>query len=318
VLALAYPERVARRRPGGRGQFLLAGGRGAMLAETDPLASSEYLAVADLDAGRENARIFHAAPLTVEEIDDDFAAQIESVDRIEWDGRERAVLARRQRRLGALVLAEQRLEGADPQAVAAALLQGIRELGIGCLPWNADSLGLRQRVAFLRALDPDAGWPDWSDAALVAALEDWLAPFVGGMTRLDHVARVDLAAALSCRLSREQQRALDRAAPTHVAVPSGSRIAVDYGDPAAPVLAVRLQELFGLAETPRVGDGRVPLTLHLLSPARRPVQVTRDLASFWAGAYRQVRADLKGRYPKHHWPDDPLRAAPAARTKPRP
>lgn len=317
LLALAYPDRVAQRRAGGIGQFLLANGRGAGLPETDPLAASDWLAVADLDVGGASARIYLAAPLTLAEIEEDFGDRIAPEDIVAWDRRQQAVSAVRRRRFGALVLAERRLDDADPERIATELIRGIRELGPGCLPWNEAILNLRRRVAFLRQHEPDSGWPDWSDDALMAGLADWLGPWLNGITRIAQVAKVDLEAALLAKLDHAQGRALAREAPTLVAVPSGSRLAIDYADPAAPVLAVRLQEMFGAADTPRIAGGRVPLTLHLLSPACRPVQVTRDLKSFWANTYAQVKADLKGRYPKHYWPDDPLQAEPTARVRPK-
>jgi ATP-dependent helicase HrpB len=205
------------------------------------------------------------------------------------------------------------LRDPDPALVTRALLDGLMREGIQALPWSERARRLRERLAFLHRLD--ARWPDVSDEALASTVGEWLAQrLVGARTRED-VARADIGAALEEMLTREQRRALDEDAPTHFEAPSGSRIPIDYADPDAPVLAVRLQEMFGLAETPRVARGRVPLTLHLLSPAQRPVQVTRDLAGFWRGSYFDVRKDLRGRYPKHHWPDDPLAAAPTARAK---
>jgi len=317
LVALAYPDRVALRRGASGLNYRLSNGRGAFLAEPGPLAAETCLAVADLDGEKQNARIFLAAPLTMAEIEEHFAARITTVEEVVWDSREQAVAARRVRRLGLLPLAETRLSQPPAGSVTAALLDGIRELTLDCLPWTDSARNLRQRIAFLHRLDGES-WPDVSDPALLAELGDWLAPWLDGMSRRSHLDRLDLAAALSARLTWEQRQRLDREAPSHVTVPSGSRIAIDYSDSDRPVLAVRLQEMFGLAETPRVADGRMKLTLHLLSPARRPVQVTQDLASFWAGAYRQVKADLKGQYPKHYWPDDPLTAEPTARAKRRP
>ena len=314
VLALAYPDRVAQRRPGGLGQFLLSNGRGAELPPSDPLAAEEFLAVAELDGERRVARIFLAAPLLRSEIEEDFAATIATTDSIAWDGREGAVLARRQERLGALVLKDEPLGKPPVERVAAALLDGIRELGLAALPWTREAEGVRRRVLFLRRLESEERWPDLSDAALAATLDEWLLPFLGGITRRSQLERLDLAAILRSRLDQEQQQALDRLAPTHVVVPSGSRLPIDYaGD--EPVLAVRLQELFGARATPTVAGGRVTIILHLLSPAGRPLQVTRDLAGFWAGSYPQVRKEMRGRYPKHSWPEDPLSAPPTARAK---
>jgi ATP-dependent helicase HrpB len=315
LVALAYPDRIARRRPGTGGQFVLANGRGAELPETDPLAAAEFLAVAELDGDAARARIFLAAPLTQAELEAEFAGRIETREFVEWDAREEAVAAKRQRRLGALVLGEERLADPPPEAVAAAMLKGIRALGLAALPWSREAESLRARVGFLRrTLGED--WPDLSDAALLEAVETWLAPYLGGVTRRAHLDRLDLAAALRAQLPWGRQQLLDRLAPTHVVVPSGSRVAIDYGAD-EPVLAVRLQEMFGSPATPTVAGGRVPLTLHLLSPAGRPLQVTRDLAGFWDSSYRAVRAEMRGRYPKHFWPENPLEAAPTRRAKPR-
>lgn len=314
LAALAYPERIAKRR--GPGSFRLANGRGATLPETDPLAAQDYLAIAALDGAGANARIHQAAPLTLVEIEDLFAAHIETRDVIEWNTRDRAVIAREEERLHALVLAERPLKKPDPAKIAAAVIAGIRELGLRALPWTDDLDTLRARTAFLRQLEPDAEWPDLSDEALLASLEQWLQPFLSGVTRASDFARIDLSAALASLFDWEKKKRLDALAPTHIAVPSGSRIAIDYTGE-TPILAVRLQEMFGLADTPSIANGRIPLTLHLLSPARRPVQVTRDLRSFWQRGYPEVKRDLKGRYPKHHWPDDPWTATPTARAKPR-
>ncbi|MBN9490548.1 MAG: ATP-dependent helicase HrpB [Alphaproteobacteria bacterium] len=322
LLALAYPDRVGRRRPGTAGRYLLSGGRGAVLPEGDPMATEEFLVVADLDGSAQDSRIYLAAPITAPEIEELFAERIVDEQLVQWNAREGAVLAQQRRRLGALLLEDKPLAKPDPDKVKAAMLEGVRQLGIAVLPWSDDLAKWRQRIAFLRALDP-AGWPDLSDAALLASLDEWLAPFLDGVSRRSHLDRIDLGAALKALVPWERQRQLDSLAPTHVEVPSGSRVPIDYANPAEPTLSVRLQEMFGLTDTPRVGGmgvgGRgVPLTIHLLSPARRPVQVTRDLASFWANGYKAVKAELKGRYPRHYWPDDPLVAEPTARVRPRP
>ncbi|WP_343717150.1 ATP-dependent helicase HrpB [Inquilinus sp.] len=316
LLALAYPDRVAKRRSGSRGSFLLANGRGAALRESDPLAGAEYLAVAETDdAGRE-ARILAAAPLDEATLEAVLGDRIAWVETVAWDAAEQAVAARRQRRLGALVLADAALPNPDPAAVATALLEGVRRLGLDVLPWRDGAMALRRRVGFARALEGET-WPDWSDAALIATLEEWLGPHLGEMRRRTDLDRLDLAQILSTALGWERQRALDALAPATIPIPSGRRAALDYADPAQPVLAVKLQEMFGQAETPRVGGGRVPVAIHLLSPAGRPLQVTRDLAGFWAGSYAEVRKDMRGRYPRHPWPDDPLAAPATARAKPR-
>ena len=316
LMALAYPDRIAQRRQGGGGRFLLRNGRGAVFAHPQPLAEAAYVVAAELAGHGRESRVFLAAPVELADLEAHFAGQIETEESVAWDADAGAVRARRRERLGALILRESHLADADPELVTAALLAGIREKGIAALPWSKGARQLQERLVFLRHSDPS--WPDASDEGLLATLEDWLAPHLHGATSLAQLARVDLAAALEAMLAWDQRRRLDEQAPTHVDVPSGSRIPVDYSDPDAPVLPVRLQEVFGWTETPRIAGGRVPLTLHLLSPAHRPVQVTRDLASFWRTTYFDVKKDLKGRYPKHYWPDDPLAATPTHRARPRP
>ena len=317
LLSLAYPDRIGRRRAGTAGRYLLSGGRGAALSEGDPMGNAEFLVVADLDGSAQDSRVFLAAPITLAEIEELHGDRIVDEQVVQWSARDGAVLARQRRRLGALALEDKPLSSPDADKVLAAMLDGVRQLGIGALPWSDDLQRWRERIAFLRRQTP-ADWPDLSDAALLDALDGWLAPFLGGISRRDHLSRVDLAAALKALVPWEKQRELDRLAPTHVEVPSGSRVPIDYGNASEPTLSVRLQEMFGLSDTPRIAGGKVPITVHLLSPARRPVQVTRDLASFWANGYRYVKAELKGRYPRHYWPDDPLIAEPTARVKPRP
>jgi ATP-dependent helicase HrpB len=315
VLAHAYPDRIGRRRGGTAAGFLLSNGRGAVLAAPEPLAAEEWIAVAELDGGAREARIFSALPVTRVEIEAAFAGRIVRERLVEWDARNEAVLSVERRRLGALVLDERPAGDLSDDERATAMLAGVRAMGLACLPWTRSSEALRTRVAFLRRVEGDT-WPDWSDDALLAGLEGWLAPYLGKASRRAHLAALDMDEILLGGLAWESRRALDAHAPTHVEVPSGSRIAIDYSvDP--PVLAVRLQEMFGCRDTPTLAGGRVKVVLHLLSPARRPVQVTQDLAGFWAGTYRDVKRDLKGQYPKHVWPDDPLAAAPTARAKPR-
>jgi ATP-dependent helicase HrpB len=315
LLAYSYPDRIAQRRRGGEPRYLLANGRGAFFTRHEPLSAAEYIVAAHLDGAQKEARIFLAAAITRTELEAHFAELIVTKDIIEWDSRNECVQSRRQRRLGALILDDAPLSDADPETVTQAMLHGIREMGIACLPWNKAQRAWQQRVQFLHRLEPQQ-WPDVSDDNLLATLEGWLAPYLNGVTRRAHLANIDLRAALTGLLNWEQQRTLEELAPTHITVPSGSRIHIDYdNDP--PVLAVRLQEMFGLKETPRTAGGRVALLLHLLSPAYRPVQVTQDLAGFWARSYHEVKKDLKGRYPKHYWPDDPLQAQATARAKPR-
>jgi ATP-dependent helicase HrpB len=304
LLAFAYPDRVAQRRGD---SYRLANGRGAFFAEFDALSNHEFLAVAELDGERKESRIFLAAPLYRHEIEEYFP--LTSRDHVTWDKREQAVLARRQKHFGELVLEESKIDTPSEHL----LVEAIREAGLDCLPWSDAARRLQERVRFLARHRPD--WPDWSEAGLAADLDQWLAPYLTGMSRAAHWQKLDLAQILRDRLSWEQGQALDRLAPTHVTVPSGSRIPIDYANDEQPVLAVRLQEMFGLATTPSLLDGELPLLLHLLSPARRPVQVTRDLAGFWGNSYKAVKSDLKGQYPKHYWPDNPLEAEPTARAK---
>jgi ATP-dependent helicase HrpB len=256
-----------------------------------------------------------AAPVELEDLESNAADQIREVEFVAWDDQAFAVRSRKQRLLGVLVLKDQPLLNPDPEKVSAALIQGIRKAGITALPWTKDLLQWRARVEFLRRVEGrDRPWPNVSDQALLDRLEDWLTPCVTGLTRLDHIQRMDLAGALHALLTWEQRKRLDQSAPSHLTVPSGSRIPVNYQDPEQPFLSARLQEMFGCQDTPRVADGKVPVTLHLLSPAGRPVQVTQDLKNFWRSGYQEVRKELRGRYPKHSWPDDPLRAQPTRRT----
>ena len=309
LLALAFPDRIGRRRAGGEGRFTLSNGRGAHFAEPQSLARQELIVAVDLDDRERDARIRLAAPLSRADIDEHLASRLARSDSVAWNVRERAVLARRVLRLDDLVLEESALPEVPRDEARAAMLEGIRQLGIESLPWSREARDLQARAGFVRLLGGDfERWPDLSDAALAAAAGDWLAPWLDGITRREHLARIPLLDALLARLSWEERRELDALAPTHLAVPSGSRIHIDYTDESAPAVSVRLQEVFGLEATPRIGAGRVPITFKLLSPAQRPVQVTRDLASFWRGAYAEVRKDLRGRYPKHYWPENPLEA----------
>jgi ATP-dependent helicase HrpB len=316
VLAEAYPDRVAQRRPGAPGSFRLANGRGAVVDPGDPLAGADFLAVADLDGAAQNARVFLAARLDRQDLEAAFADRIVTADESGWDGRTGIAYARRLRRLDALVIEERPLPPGEVDLVPA-VVEGLRAAGIEALPWTDGLRQWRARVGFAARLEPDAGWPDVSDEALLETLEDWLAPHLGGITRADQFRRIDLGAALKARLDWAAGRRLDALAPETLAVPSGFARPLDYAEGEVPVLAVKLQEMFGARAHPCVGDGRVPVVIHLLSPAGRPIAVTRDIASFWSGAYAEVRKDLRGRYPKHPWPEDPLTAPATARAKPR-
>jgi len=322
LLAFAYPDRIACQRRQGGGEYRLANGRAALFAEPDALMKHEWLVVAELGSrqGQREERIYLAAELDPALFDGVLAEQVTVRDELEWDEREGALRAERQRRVGELVLERQALPGLDEAARSLALVALVRRKGLALLPWTPELRQWQARVALLRRLDlaekGESDWPDLGDAALLASLEDWLAPYLGRVSRLSHFASLALPGILATLLPWPLPQRLDELAPTAVAVPSGSRIRLDYSEE-PPVLAVRLQELFGLAATPRIAGGRLGVKLHLLSPARRPVQVTQDLASFWANTYLEVKKDLKGRYPKHYWPDDPLVAEPTARAKPR-
>jgi ATP-dependent helicase HrpB len=316
LVALAYPDRIAQAR--GSGGFRMANGRGATLNEGDPLTREPWLAIAEVGGGEKDARIFLAAPLSRAEIEEHFAASIKAREDVAWNPRSETVDARRQRRLGALVLDDSHWDTAPPERVAEALVAGVRALGLDALPWTSAARQLQARITFVAALDGDAAeWPDLSVAGLLASLDDWLLPYVSGKRSRAHLAALDLAAILTDRLTWEQKRRLDAEAPTAFRLSGGRTVALDYGNGEAPILAAKVQELFGTADTPRIANGRVPLTLHLLSPAGRPVQVTRDLAGFWKGSYAEVRKDLRGRYPKHRWPDDPATAEPTGPPRPR-
>ena len=322
LLAFAYPDRIAQQRRDGGAEYRLANGRAALFAEVDGLMKHSWLVVADLGSrqGQREERIYLAAELEPQLFEGVLAEQVSNLDVLDWDEREGALRAERQRKVGELVLSREPLTGLDAQQRSRAMLGLVRRKGLALLPWTPELRQWQARVALLRTLDlasKDASeWPDVSDAALLATLESWLQPYLDNVTRLSHFANLDLPSLLLNLLPWPLPQRLDELAPRSVQVPSGSRISLDYSEQ-PPVLAVRLQELFGLADTPRIAGGRQVVKLHLLSPARRPVQVTQDLANFWRSTYAEVKKDLKGRYPKHYWPDDPLIAEPTARAKPR-
>lgn len=313
LLAYAYPDRIAQKRPGDDGRFVLANGRGVRVDPVDRLSREPWIVVAAQGGRDREDTVFLAAAIDRDSLADAFKDHLVSQSDVAWDARQEAVAARRRTTLGALVLDEGPLDEDTSEAVMAAMLDGIRQMGIDCLPWTEELKAWRARVALLRSLDPD-DWPDVSDDGLLDSMETWLVPYLDGVTRRAHLTRIALSDALTGLLDWKAQQRLDREAPTHMTVPSGSNYRLDYvGD--APVLAVKLQEMFGATETPTVVGGRVAVVIHLLSPAGRPLQVTQDLAGFWRGSYAAVKADMKGRYPKHPWPDDPMTAPPTRRTK---
>ncbi|WLG89747.1 ATP-dependent helicase HrpB [Pseudomonas cucumis] len=322
LLALAYPDRVALQRRAGGAEYRLANGRAALFAEADSLMKQPWLVIADLGSrqGQREERIYLAADFDPTLFDSVLAEQVRVVDQLDWDEREGVLRAERQRKVGELILSREPLTGLDESARSQALVNLVRRKGLELLPWTPELRQWQARVALLRQLDlgskGESEWPDVSDTALLKSLEHWLMPYLGKVSRLSHFANLDLSSIVHNLLPWPLPQRLDELAPHHLSVPSGSSIRLDYSEQ-PPILAVRLQELFGLAETPRIAGGRQVVKLHLLSPARRPVQVTQDLANFWRSTYAEVKKDLKGRYPKHYWPDDPLVAEATARIKPR-
>ncbi|MHB8699254.1 MAG: ATP-dependent helicase HrpB [Sulfuricaulis sp.] len=318
LLALAYPDRVALARAPGAVRYLLASGRGARLPEAEMRQRQSCIVAASLDAGETEGMIYSAAPVGIETLRKYFHAHLRIENVVRWDAQQQAVISRSEERFGELVLDSKPQITTDPERLRAAMLDGIRRLGLEALPWTREARGYQARVLSLRHWLANEDWPDMADSTLAATLEDWLGPYLDGITRREHLARLDILAILKGRLDWDRNRRLDDGAPTHLAVPSGSHLQLEYIAGESPVLRVKLQELFGLANTPRVAWGKVPVTLHLLSPARRPIQVTQDLHGFWQRTYPEVKKELKGRYPKHPWPEDPWIAAPTARAKQRP
>ncbi|HZR45259.1 MAG TPA: ATP-dependent helicase HrpB, partial [Candidatus Manganitrophaceae bacterium] len=315
LLALAYPDRVALQREPGGVRYLLASGRGARLPEREERMRRPALAVASLDAGETEGTIYLAAPVEIGPLRKTLISHVQTQETIGWDGQTQRVAAFKEERLGELVIERVPLASPDPDQVRSAVLEGIRRLGLEALPWTKEIRNWQARLLSLRHWFPEEGWPDLSDAALQESLEVWLGPFLSGIVRREHLRQIDLGAALRARLDWSQGRRMEEGAPADLTVPSGSRHRLEYRPGDSPVLAVKLQEMFGLAETPRVGWGKIPVTLHLLSPARRPIQVTQDLRGFWERTYPEVKKELKGRYPKHPWPDDPWSALPTARAR---
>jgi ATP-dependent helicase HrpB len=320
LLASAFPDRIGQRRDGEGGRYLLSGGRGALFRDPTSLARSDFIVVAALDDRDREARIQLAAPLSRESLLHFADERITQTQEIHWDARNECVVARRTLRLDALLLDEKPLADIPPDQAQAAMLEGVRQLGLAALPWDDEARNLQSRLEFVRAL-PRAeatDWPASDDASLLATLDHWLMPWLAGVTRRAHLQRISMTEALVTQLTHAQRLQLNTLAPRELRVPSGSSIRIDYLDDNAPCIAVRLHEVFGLADTPRIGGGVVPITFKLLSPAQRPVQITKDLAGFWRTSYIEVRKEMRGRYPRHHWPENPLEAAPTTRSLKRP
>jgi ATP-dependent helicase HrpB len=314
LLASAFPDRIAIAR-GKRGEFLMSNGRAAALEPHESLAGEPYLAIGEIAGRASSARILLAAALTLDDIERVAGGSIDTADELTFDRASASLRSRRRRRLGALILSEQTLAVPQNETAALALAHGVLSLGLVRLPWTKALKQRRDRVQFLRRAEGEA-WPDMSDEALVAD-PDWLAPFLLGKAKLDDIGADDLASALDAALPWDLARRLNEEAPTHFQAPTGTAAPIDYEAEGGPSIALRVQELFGLNEHPALAGGRIPLTLHLLSPAHRPIQITRDLPGFWRGSWAAVRSDLRGRYPRHSWPEDPAAAAPTARAKPR-
>ncbi|WP_111498470.1 ATP-dependent helicase HrpB [Marinobacter bohaiensis] len=314
LLALAYPDRIAHRRPGDANRYQLSNGRGARLRDEDALGREDWLVAADLDGQARESRIFLAAATDRATLESDLAEHIDTVDDARWDDARGTVIARRVRRLGRLILDEKALPDPGAEQIQLGLLTAVREKGLDSLPWTDAARQWRARVQHMRALEPDA-WPDTSEAALLDSLDQWLAPFLAGVRNWKGLQQVALIDALQSRLDYAQQQTLKRELPTALEIPTGQSIRLDYSADNGPVLAAKLQALFGWTETPRLANGRLPVVIHLLSPAQRPLAVTADLANFWREVYPQVRKEQRGRYPKHPWPEDPLTAEAKMGTK---
>jgi ATP-dependent helicase HrpB len=315
LLALAYPDRIAMQRSA-PGHYVLANGRGAGVDPSDPLARNPMLVVAELTGKAASARIMLAAALSEDDLHAVAGHRLVMQSEVSFDAEARALRARSVKRLGAIQLkSETRPVGKGPES-ARILAEGVARLGVSSLPFTKHQSQWRDRIGFLRAAEGSA-WPDLSDGALVATIHDWLTPFLEGLTSLSAIGPDVLGSALSSLLPYPLQRRLEDEAPTHFEAPTGHHHPIDYEGEGAPILAIRVQELYGLEKHPAIVGGKLPLTLHLLSPAHRPIQITRDLPGFWKGSWASVKADMKGRYPRHLWPDDPARAVPTARAKPR-
>lgn len=318
ILALAYPDRIGKVRAGSRNRYLLSGGRGAILPEHDALCGTPFIVVARTDGKPDNARIYLAAPVAVEMLEESLNDRLTVQDAITWNRRTKSVECRRQLLIGKVALRDSKLKNPDIKRVYECLFKGVREAGMECLHLTREDRKWVSRMQFIRSNSREHGkWPDLSDRALMQNLEAWLQPHVAGLRSLAALKKLNMKKILGALLTWEQRSLSDRLAPKTLRMPSGSNIGLDYAADKAPVLAVRLQEVFGLRETPTVLDGEIKVILHLLSPAGRSVQVTRDLEGFWKGVYSDVRKEMRGRYPKHYWPDDPLKAVPTNRVKPR-
>ena len=308
-LGFAYPDQIASSRKGQSGAFIMSSGRGAKVQDDDPIAGEKFVAIGSVDKGGANARVFLAAPIELDQLEDNFSDLINDCEVVEWDQRTKTVKAERIRQLLKMPVSVQKITNADPEITKNALIEGIKINGLDVLPWTQNARLFQKRVLLV-----GDDLPDLSDESLIASLEDWITPYVENITNLDALQKLDIHSILKNMLSWDQQQMVDAQAPTHVKVPSGSNILIDY-EQNPPVLKVKLQEMFGAERTPSILGGKVPLAVHLLSPAGRPLQITEDLAGFWNSSYHEVKKEMRGRYPKHPWPDDPLNAQPTRKIK---
>jgi len=315
LLAFAYPDRIAKLRGDKNSTYLLANGKGALLHPQDELFNTGFLVIADVDAKNTNASIYKALAISHAHIEEHLTDQLDVYEDVTWNEEQERVEARKVTKLGAITLKEVQTKNPSEEKVLEVLLEELEELGLDALPWSKDASSLRDRVNFVNV--HGMGFPDFSDSYILENMNEWLAPYLTGMKNLKTLKALDLNNMLLGQLSFQQTQALENLAPAKLKVASGSNIAIDYSDPKQPVLAVRLQEMFGTASTPTLLNGKVTLMLHLLSPAHRPMQVTQDLASFWENTYEDVKKDLRGKYKRHYWPDNPLEAQATSRTKKR-
>ena len=311
LLGFAYPDRIAQKR-GSLGRFRMASGAGAIVPAHDLLAKEDYIAVALLDGTQVDAKVYLAAQLSRVEIDLHFKDLITETSGVFWDAKANAVSAARNVKLSALVLEERALATPEPEAVQAAMAQGVQAMGLTSLPWNDASKIFRTRIMFLSRVMPETGWPDFSDAHLLATVSEWLQPYLAGMSRKAHLSNLDMLTILRGLVEHSLLSKIERLAPSRMEVPGGGQYKIDYDVDGDPVLSVRLQEMFGLKSAPQIAEGRARLKIELLSPGGKPVAVTQSMETFWVNVYPEVRRDMRGRYPKHSWPEDPLTAIAVA------
>jgi ATP-dependent helicase HrpB len=316
LLLRAFPDRIAKRREEGGGRFILYQGKGVRLPSTSHLTKSPFIVAAHVDAGEKAEGMVHLAePVAEDLLREELSESIESIRRVEWDKREGRIIATLEEKLGALQLSARPFAPKEDE-VAPLLCEAVQS-GSARIVFSEEARQLQGRVSLMKRIFPAENWPDLSESRLLSVTEDWLMPWLKGIRTREQLATLDLQPLLRARLSQEQQRLLNKRAPASLLVPSGHRVILDYASGDIPILAVKLQEMFGLADTPKIADGRIKVLLHLLSPARKPVQVTQDLKGFWDRGYQQVKKELKGRYPKHPWPDDPWKAVPTRQARPR-